>query len=159
MNLNSLSVYWFVGLRNDGARFFLLFWMIMTLFILISATVGLLCMYLSGSVEMAKVYYSPITIMITLSGFLVVSTPIYYDWIKYVNYFRYANVALVSNEMVPPKEAKSPNLLGRIQANSLHYGQLCPRRSTTFVQITAFRAQLTINFIVLPHNGVDRIEV
>ena len=78
----------------------------MTLFLLISATIGLLCIYMSGNVEMAKVYYSPITIMITLSGFLLVSTPIYYDWIKYVNYFRYTNIALASNEMVAVHDSR-----------------------------------------------------
>lgn len=95
----SLIMYWFVGLRS-GAKFFLIFWVTLSMLNISSQTFGVLCAYFTSTREMAKLASSPFSLFIGLSGFTLVSTPVYYDWIRHINFFRYTNSILMWNDMV-----------------------------------------------------------
>jgi len=100
-----IVTYWFLGLQDEGTKFFI-FYYTLTIFIMISESMGLICVY-SGQLlgsggdgdSLTFFLITPIYILITLSGFLAVETPIYYQWIQWINYFHYTTAILVENEM------------------------------------------------------------
>mmetsp|Transcript_3150 Transcript_3150/g.6112 ORF Transcript_3150/g.6112 Transcript_3150/m.6112 type:complete len:518 (-) Transcript_3150:367-1920(-) len=95
----AIITYYLTGFR-PGADHFFLFYLVLWLFMLISETFGLIFSAMSPSTTVAIIAATgPIIILMALSGFLTTSTPVYYEWTTWINFFHYSIVALVDIEM------------------------------------------------------------
>lgn len=92
--------YYIVGFNPAPERFFT-FLLILVLIALTSHSLGLIISAVSNSLETATLI-SPfiVTLLILFSGFYlnVTSIPVYFIWVYYISYYRYAFEALAINE-------------------------------------------------------------
>lgn len=94
----SLVVYWMIGYQN-GAGKFLTFFIFLTMFQLISESIGILAAFLTSKSQYAIVGLSMgIIIIISFTGFIVRDIPIFFQWIQKVAYISYATAALAKSE-------------------------------------------------------------
>ena len=69
------------------------------LFTLASETVGFLCALASPDSKVGVILISLLLIvLLSFSGFMVASVPVYFAWISRISFFSYAQAALVQNE-------------------------------------------------------------
>ena len=97
--LFAIIEYWFVGFRPQ-AIYFAQHFLILAVFVVISESIGLCVAALTPNATVGIVAITlPLIIFMSVSGFLTTSTPIYYDWLRWINFFSYAMIALVDVEL------------------------------------------------------------
>mmetsp|Transcript_29015 Transcript_29015/g.50995 ORF Transcript_29015/g.50995 Transcript_29015/m.50995 type:complete len:631 (+) Transcript_29015:81-1973(+) len=95
----ALPTYYIAGFRS-GAEYFFRYYAVYLIFVLICESIGLMSAVLAPNATIGIfILTGPLIIFVSLSGFLSAETPVYYDWVKYINYFHYTMVALIKNEM------------------------------------------------------------
>ena len=76
------------GLQQNVAKF-LIYFVTIALTQLISESIGMLFAMLVASAELAMILLGIVFILLlALTGFLTSHTPVYYEWIGYLNYLR-----------------------------------------------------------------------
>jgi len=94
----SLVVYWMIGYQS-GAGKFITFFVFLTMFQLISETIGILAAFLTTRSQYAIVSLSMgILVVISFTGFIVRDIPVFFKWIQKVAYISYATAALAKSE-------------------------------------------------------------
>ena len=84
----SIVTYFMFGFQNDAGKFFI-FFAAMTLAQLISESIGMLFAMMVATADLAIVLLSIVFILLlALTGFMVSQTPVYYNWIGYINFLR-----------------------------------------------------------------------
>lgn len=95
----SAIVYFMIGFQRDAGKFFV-FSLAVALCLLVSEAVGTLFALVTKTAELAIILASLVFIVIlSFTGFLTASVPVYYGWIQDISFLRYANSALFINEM------------------------------------------------------------
>ncbi|XP_078572713.1 protein white-like [Branchiostoma floridae x Branchiostoma japonicum] len=95
--------YWMVGLY-EGWQEFLICFAIITITANVSVSAGYMISTLSPSVDVAMAIAAPMLIPLMLFGgfFLKAnSVPVYFIWLEYVSWFKYANELLCINQWSP----------------------------------------------------------
>ncbi|KFM27641.1 ATP-binding cassette sub-family G member 2 [Auxenochlorella protothecoides] len=90
--------YWMIGYIGRPGSFFV-YVLVYNLFQLVSETIGMLCAMLTkNSTYAILVLTFVLLILLSFSGFLVSSIPVYFKWVGKMSYLTYAYTALVQNE-------------------------------------------------------------
>lgn len=76
------------GFQHDFVKW-LVWFLVIFLTLLVSESIGLLFSMITVSADLALIFMSLIFIvLLSLTGFLASSTPVYYEWIEHINYIR-----------------------------------------------------------------------
>jgi len=90
--------YWMMGFQDDAVKF-INFIFFLIIFQLISESMGLLCATSTSNATFAILALSFVLIFLfAIGGFLTSDIPVYYEWIKHINYFSYILQACTKNE-------------------------------------------------------------
>lgn len=91
--------YWMVGYAASAGRFFI-FTATLCLFQITSETMGLLCAISTPRSMYAVIMLTFLLLfLMSFTGFLVSSVPVYFRWVQKISYLTYAYSALVFNEL------------------------------------------------------------
>lgn len=112
--------YFFVGYQSDPSKFFLFFF-VLTIFQLISESIGLICSVLTSHLTYAVITLTfLLLVLLSFSGFLLARIPVYFVWINRVSYLTYAYAALMDSQLDGLMVMDPSNPEGSwIQANTL----------------------------------------
>lgn len=91
-------MYFFAGFQTDPAKFFMFLAFLLT-FQLISESVGFICAVITKQATYAIILLTFILLLLlSFSGFLVATIPIYFRWLNKASYLTYAYVGLAQSE-------------------------------------------------------------
>jgi ABC-2 type transporter len=81
------------GFRSGAAPFFMYF-LALYLTLIISESIGLIFAMTSRTAELAIVFMSiQFIVLLSLTGFLTATTPVYYEWVEWINFLRCARAS------------------------------------------------------------------
>uniref|UniRef100_A0A7S2SAY3 ABC transporter domain-containing protein n=1 Tax=Mucochytrium quahogii TaxID=96639 RepID=A0A7S2SAY3_9STRA len=94
----SVSCYFICGFKMDAGSFFV-FYLITSIFLLISETIGYMCAVVTPEPTIGVLLLSLVMIVcLALGGFLVSHSKVYYEWFENINFFVFALTAMTLNE-------------------------------------------------------------
>lgn len=114
----SVIVYPMVGYQMEAGKFFI-FWLVLTIFQLISEALGLACAVGTQKSTYAVIILALLLlILISFTGFMVRDIPVYFEWISKISYLSIATSTLLKNEF-KGLEIDHPNGVDKIEGEDL----------------------------------------
>ncbi|GAX76975.1 hypothetical protein CEUSTIGMA_g4422.t1 [Chlamydomonas eustigma] len=112
-------MYFLAGFQADASKFFI-FWVAMSLFQILSDSVGLLCAIVTKQVQYSTILLTfVLLVLLSFSGFLLTQVPVYFVWINKISYLTYAYTGIMQSQLSDLMVQDPNNSTQLVQASTL----------------------------------------